>query len=79
MKPDEGNTILQQELGKPTKEQDTAAMFKAQRSTFKERRTYIENLQNSSVKDIISKYPILGKSMFVRFVLFYFEAFFHLK
>jgi len=27
MKPDEGNTILQQELGKPTKEQDKAAIY----------------------------------------------------
>ncbi|XP_071132931.1 uncharacterized protein [Mytilus edulis] len=60
MKAEEALLTLKDQLKKATKEQDKALIFKAQRSSFKERRVVIETI-SSGIKEICLQFPILSK------------------
>lgn len=73
MKAEEAVLTLKDQLKKATKEQDKALIFKAQRSSFKERRAVIETI-SSGIKEICLQFPILSKVDYVSQFLIYINA-----
>ncbi|XP_062579740.1 uncharacterized protein LOC134241733 [Saccostrea cucullata] len=56
---------MQDELQKCSKDQDRALLLKTLRSSFKERRAYIQGLPNSNIDAILKKFPLLGKPYYI--------------
>ena len=65
MTKEEAETIIKEELEKTNNIQDRDSILKAQRITLKERRTYIEGLNDFTMSAIILKYPFLKKAEYV--------------
>lgn len=57
--------VFKEQLGKPKKEMDHALIMKSLRGSMKERRNYVKKKHNGSVKELVSKIPILGKAEYV--------------
>ncbi|XP_067654083.1 uncharacterized protein [Haliotis asinina] len=57
---EEAKKILEFELQKPKEQQDKALIMKAQRATFKERRHFVENVQeDGNIQVIVKAHPLL--------------------
>lgn len=57
--------VFKEHIGKPKKEMDHALIMKSLRGSIKKRRNYVEMKHNGSVKELVSKIPVLGKAKYV--------------
>lgn len=61
----EALNVFKEQLASLKKEMDHALIMKSLRGSIKKRRNYVEKKHNGSVKELVSKIPILGKAEYV--------------
>ncbi|XP_076071907.1 uncharacterized protein LOC143043508 [Mytilus galloprovincialis] len=57
--------IMAEELTKPRHEQNKALILKLQRSTFQQRRKFIQTVEDGNMQSIVEKYPIMKIPEFI--------------